>query len=259
MGRLIFLGTASARPAADRANTALAVAGSDASGWLQIDCGGDPYRALVRAGIAPDGVQDLLITHAHIDHIGGLASLIEGFRLGGRQAPLRVWALPEVLTVARSILDLFSYELTLDTWPFTVTLLPLEPGTDLTLAGIPVRAARMDHALPSVGIRLELPGGPICYSCDTQPTPALPALAHGVRLLITECTFLREHVAFARMSKHMTAVETGQQATEAQARSLALVHLGVADGWHEEQARAEAATAFSGPILIPSDGLQIEV
>jgi ribonuclease Z len=260
MGRLIFLGTASALPAADRGNTLLAVTASAADQWLLIDCGGDPYRALVRAGIPSDGVRELLITHAHIDHIGGLPSLIEGLRLGGRHdEPLRIWALPEVLEIGRRLLDLFSYELTLDRWPFPVTLHAVEPGSELSLAGIPARAARMDHAIPSVGVRLELPGGPICYSCDTQPTPALPVLARDVRLLITECTFLQQNVGFARMSKHLTAVEAGQQAAAASARALALVHLGVADGWAVEQARKEAASEFGGPIRIPEDGEAIEV
>jgi ribonuclease Z len=259
MGRLIFLGTAAALMTAERGNTLLAVSISDADGWLLIDCGGDPHRALQRAGIPPDGVRDLLITHAHIDHIGGLPSLIESFRLGGRREALRIWALPEVLEVVRRLLDLYSYELTLDTWPFTVTLHAITPGDPLTLAGIHARAERMDHALPSVGVRLDMPSGPICYSCDTQPTAALPALARDVHLLITECTFLSQHVDFARMSKHLTAPEAGQQATAAGARALALVHLGVGDGWRAEQALTEAATTFAGHILIPADGEAITV
>ncbi len=259
MGRLIFLGTAAALPTAERGNTLLAVSNADADGWLLIDCGGDPYRTLQRASIPPDGVRDLLITHAHIDHIGGLPSLIESFRLGGRREALRIWALPEVLEVARRLLDLYSYELTLDTWPFTVTLHPVVPGESLTLAGIPTRAERMDHAIPSIGVRLEMAGGPICYSCDTQPTATLPALARDVSLLITECTFLTQHVAFARQSKHLTATEAGQQATAAGARALALVHLGVGDGWHVDQARTEAATTFARHILIPADGESIDV
>ena len=117
----------------------------------------------------------------------------------------------------------------------------------------------MDHALPSVGVRLELPGGPVCYSCDTQPTPALPALGRDAALLITECTFLRGHEASARHSRHLTAVEAGEQATAAHARQLALVHLGVGDGWSADEARAQAASAFSGPILIPSDGDALDV
>ncbi len=259
MARLIFLGTGAALPTAQRGNTALAVSGPDPNQWLQIDCGGDTYRALLRASIVADGVRDLLITHAHIDHIGGLPSLIESFRLGGRQAPLRILALPEVVPVVLSLLDLYRYELTLDTWPFGITIDALEPGQDFTLAGIAARTERMDHALPSVGVRLDLPRGPVCYSCDTQPTPALPALGREATLLITECTFLAGHEVAARHSRHMTAVEAGEQATAASARALALVHLGMGDGWSAEEARTQAASAFSGSVLIPNDGDALDV
>lgn len=259
MGRLIFLGTGAALPTADRGNTALAIRGADPHQWLQIDCGGDTYRALLRAGIGPDDVRDLLITHAHIDHLGGLPSLIESLRLGGRTAPLRLLALPEVLSVVHPLLALYGYELTLDSWTFAISYEVLEPGSALTLAGIPARTERMDHALPSVGVRLELSGGPVCYSCDTQPTPALPALGRDAALLITECTFLRGHEASARHSRHLTAVEAGEQAAAANARQLALVHLGVGDGWRAEEARAQAASAYSGAIIIPNDGDALDV
>lgn len=259
MARLIFMGTGAALPTDDRGNTALAVSGPAEGDWLLVDCGGDVYRALLRANIPADGVKDLLITHAHIDHIGALPSLVESFRLAGRRAPLRVWALPEVLEITRRLLATFKYELTLDEWPFALTLHTLEPGCDLTLAGISARVARMDHTLPSVGIRLELPAGPICYSCDTQPTPALPELARDVMLLITECTFLHGSEHHARQSRHMTALEAGQQATASHAGRLALVHLGTAEGWTAAAARAEAASAFDGPILVPDDGEAIEL
>jgi ribonuclease Z len=259
MGRLIFLGTGAALPTADRGNTALAIRGADPHQWLQIDCGGDTYRALLRAGIGPDDVRDLLITHAHIDHLGGLPSLIESLRLGGRTAPLRLLALPEVLSVVHPLLALYGYELTLDSWTFAISYEALEPGHALTLAGIAARAERMDHALPSVGVRLEMPGGPVCYSCDTQPTPALPALGRDAALLITECTFLRGHEASARHSRHLTTVEAGEQAAAANARQLALVHLGVGDGWSAEEARAQAASAYGGAIIIPNDGDALDV
>ncbi|HEV7126189.1 MAG TPA: MBL fold metallo-hydrolase [Ktedonobacterales bacterium] len=259
MARLIFLGTGAALPTAHRANTTLAISGAEPGRWLLIDCGGDVYRALVRADIPVDGVTDLFITHAHIDHIGALPSLIESFRIGGRRAPLRIWGIPEVMEVVDHLLALYRYELTLDQWPFAITFHRTLPGSDLKLAGLDVRIEAMDHALPSVGLRLALPGGPVCYSCDTQPTPKLAELARGVVLLITECTFLHRDQAAARHSRHLTAREAGEQAAAADARALALVHLGVGDHWSEESARAEAASAFSGPILIPDDGQAIEV
>ncbi|HEY7780543.1 MAG TPA: MBL fold metallo-hydrolase [Ktedonobacterales bacterium] len=258
MAELIFLGTGAALPSVERANTALAIS-LDGTDWLQIDAGGDIYRSLARAKIPPDGVKDLVITHAHIDHIGALPSLIESFRLSGRHTPLRIWALSEVQEVIQRLLSLYRYELTLDRWPFALDLRTIDSGSTPTLAGISTRFGRMDHALPSVGVRLDLPRGPVCYTCDTQPTPALPALARDVDLLITECTFAHRDVADARISKHMTALEAGQQAAEAGARALALVHLGFGPRFSEAEARAEAGISFKGSLLIPYDGQVIDV
>lgn len=258
MAKLVFLGTGAALPARDRANTALAITGDDlpSSGGLLIDCGGDIYSALLRADIGPDALSDLFITHAHIDHIGALPSLIESLRLGGRTVPLRIWALPQVLEVARRLVGVFGFELTLDSWSFAVTFSPVEDGQELTLAGIEARIAAMDHSIPSAGLRLRLPGGDVTYTSDTQPTASIRTLGQGTRMLITECTYPRAWEAGARMSKHMTAPETGKEAANCGAQTLALVHRGP---WPDEEIWAEVAEHFAGTILLPKDGDAIEV
>ncbi len=254
MARVIFLGTAAALPVADRSNTALAIVGDPATPGLLIDTGGDIYSTLCRAKLAQDELSDLFITHAHIDHIGNLPSLIESYRLGGRHTPLHIHGLPEVIAITRQIVEVFQYELTLDTWTFDVTYTTIEDGQQLHVGGMPATFARMDHTLPSAGIRLALPGGDFTYTSDTQPTPAIERLAQGSRVLVTECTYLHDGVNYARVSRHMTALEAGQQAAACGVETLGLVHLGVAAGWSTDDARAEAAQAFSGDIIIPSDG-----
>jgi ribonuclease Z len=259
MARLLFLGTAAALPTARRTNSIIAVTGETDKGGLLIDCGGDTYGALLRAGLGPNDLGDLFITHAHIDHIGSLPSLIESYRLGGRSKPLRIWALPEVMAVAHKLITAFDFELHLDNWTFDVSFHEVEHGEKLTLGGYKARVLRMDHAVPSAGVRLEPPRGPVAYTSDTQPNPALPKLGRGARLLIVESTFLRQHVEYARMTKHMTAYEAGQQATACGVESLALVHIGEGEGMAVDEARAEAATSFSGEVLIPADGDTLDV
>lgn len=254
MAQGIFLGTAAALPVANRTNTALAVVGETNTPGLLIDSGGDIYGALCRAGLAQDELSDLFITHAHIDHIGSLPSLIESYRLGGRHAPLHIFGLPEVIETARRIVETFNYELTLESWTFEVTYTAIEDGQQLMLGGMPATIARMDHTLPCAGVRLALPGGDFVYTSDTQPTPAIQRLGQGARVLVTECTYLNDGASFARTSRHMTALEAGQQAVACGVEILALVHLGVAAGWTTDAACAEAAQAFSGQVLAPSDG-----
>ena len=260
MTRLIFLGTAAALPTGARGNVALALLGDPSEPGLLIDCGDGVYRALARAEASPDAIGDVFITHAHIDHLGGLPSLIESFRLAGRRRPLRIYALPETMAVARALVDAFAFELTLDRWSFEVSFTTVDEDTALRFLGAPARLYRMRHSIPSAGLRLELPGGVVAYTCDTEPTPAIVELGRQARLLITECTYLRKNEKYARMSKHMTACEAGQQAAACEAGTLALVHLGEAEGdWSQAEASAEAAEAFSGPIIMPQDGDALEL
>ncbi len=259
MPRLIFLGTSSALPQRERANTALAVLPDSAAavtGGLLVDCGGDIYRQLLVAQIAANAIADLFITHAHIDHIGALPSLLESWRLGGRTAPLRILALPPVIEVVRKLIAAYDFELELDQWSFDVSLVPEENGSRLILGDWPARLVAMDHSVPSAGVRLEIPGGTLAYTCDTQPTPAIAELGRDARLLITECTYPAGMEAQARAAKHLTAAEAGQAAAACGAGELALVHLGP---WPIETIRGQAAKAYHGPILIPSDLDSVEV
>lgn len=258
MATLTFLGTAAALPAADRSNAMLAVFGPDQPGLL-IDCGAGIVQALLRAHIGPDAISDILITHAHIDHCGDFPSLIEAWRISGRTAPVRVHGLPEVLAVIQQLLDIFSFELTLDAWPFTIALLPTDEGP-VQLGPFAARVLRMDHAVPSLGVRLELPGGPLAYTCDTQPNPNILPLAQGAQTLITECTFLDDEVTMARLSKHLTAREVGEIAQESGAARLAIVHLGVGEAPNFlARVRDEITRTYTGELIIPCDGDSMKV
>lgn len=256
MPRVIFLGTSAALPQRERANTALAVLPESGQAGLLVDCGGDIYRQLLAAGIGQDAIADLFITHAHIDHIGALPSLLESWRLGGRTAPLRIVALPPVIEVARKLIAVYDFELELDHWSYDVSLVPAESGEGLTLGSWPARIVAMDHSVPSAGVRLELPGGALAYTCDTQPTPAIAELGQGAKVLIAECTYPAGMEAAARAAKHLTASEAGHAAAECDAERLALVHLGP---WPIDALRDQAAAAFSGEIVIPNDLHSTEV
>jgi ribonuclease Z len=79
MFELVFLGTAAAVPSAERGLPSLLVAKSR-DGFL-IDCGEGTQRQLMRAGHGFRGVKHVLLTHAHLDHVLGLAGLLATFAL----------------------------------------------------------------------------------------------------------------------------------------------------------------------------------
>lgn len=76
---VVFLGTAAAVPSAERGLPALLVA-KGSSRYL-IDCGEGTQRQLMHAGLGFRGVTHVLLTHAHLDHVLGLAGLLATFSL----------------------------------------------------------------------------------------------------------------------------------------------------------------------------------
>jgi ribonuclease Z len=84
MFELVFLGTAAAVPSAERGLPALLV--GHGSNRFLIDCGEGTQRQLIRAGLGFRGLEHVLVTHAHLDHVLGLAGLLATFalfRVGG--------------------------------------------------------------------------------------------------------------------------------------------------------------------------------
>jgi ribonuclease Z len=257
-----FLGTGNALPSIDRANTALALVAAPGDPAILIDCGGDPYRALLRAGITAGRISDLIITHAHIDHIGGLPSLVESFRIAGRTTPLHIYAIPHAMQVVRNLFATFAFELTLDRWPFAVELYELTPGETITVGNFTITPIATEHSIPSVGLRAVStadPQGPVfAYTSDTMIAPVLQEIARDATFLIAEATYMRGHEEAARVVRHMTAHQAAEVAAKGNAQSLALVHLSVSHD-DERHVQREARQHFRGDVFIPHDNTVYQV
>jgi len=101
-----FLGTSGSVPSAVRDTTSIVVVVPEGS--LLIDCGGSPVQKLRRAGVDPQALVSVVITHIHPDHSYGLPALVRNVAVLGRQAPLTIHCRPEHVEPLRSLLSLFS-------------------------------------------------------------------------------------------------------------------------------------------------------
>jgi ribonuclease Z len=101
---LVFLGTAAAVPSAERGLPALLV-GRGPSRFL-VDCGEGTTRQLMRAGLGFRGLGHVLLTHAHLDHVGGLAGLVATRALYRLQRPIDIIGSGETIAfVGRYLAD----------------------------------------------------------------------------------------------------------------------------------------------------------
>jgi ribonuclease Z len=249
MARMILLGTGTGLPDVDRGNTHMLWEGP--GGPLLIDAGGSTYERLLRAGVDPQGLAGVLLTHSHCDHINGLPGLIFSMRLAGREAPLPIYGLEATLAIVKATIEAMQVEYFVPPdWR------ALEAGDTLPLgAGWRLRTALTAHSRPCLALRFEEAGGrALAYSADTEPCEAVAALVAGAQTIIHEATTPGPFVG------HTSPRQAGGVAAAAGAGRLLLVHYSPRWTMAEEQALAEVrAGGFAGVAEVGRDGQAIEL
>jgi ribonuclease Z len=100
---LIFLGTAASTPSSERGLPALLI-GAGGRRFL-IDCGEGTQRQMLRAGTGFRRLGHVLLTHAHLDHVLGLAGLIATLGLFDLRSELEICGSPETVGFAERYLS----------------------------------------------------------------------------------------------------------------------------------------------------------
>jgi len=250
MARMVLLGVGTGLPDVDRENTHMVWDGP--GGPLLIDASGSTYQRLLRAGLDPQGLRGVVLTHSHCDHINGLPALLFSMALGGRKEPLPIYGLAPTLAVARATLEAIA----LDGLHPELVWRELAAGDTLDLEdGWRLRTAPTEHSRPCIALRFERGGGPaLAYSADTEPCAAVRELAAGVATLIHEAT------TPGPFNGHTSPREAGEVAAAAGVGRLILVHY--SPRWTMPEPEALAAVregGFAGPAEIGREYQVIEV
>jgi ribonuclease Z len=247
-----YLGTGAAVPSPGRDNTSLAL--DDGRDVTLIDTSGSPLKRLGEAGIAPDRLSRVIITHEHLDHTFGYPSLLQSLWLRGRTEPLDVYAQASTWRVLDGLTTLYRAQ----NWKgaFLVRRHSIEPGDRpfLETESISFRAGRGQHSVPSVGLRIEMPAGAsFVYSSDTSPCDAIRNLASDANVFVHEATFLGGMEQQAGALGHSTARQAAEAASAAGVKRLVLIHFTPSGPDDLRLLQRDAAAVFSGPIDVPSD------
>lgn len=186
---------------------------------LMLDAGTGAFRIHDRVAELPSPRLEVLLTHAHLDHIAGLTYLFD-LRKQGEPVETVVHARPEVLEVVRDHL-------------LASEVFPIQPVTrfaplsdQVTLAsGAEVQTFPLDHPGGSLGVRITAGGKSMAYVTDTRrPTPETIEAIRGVDLLLHEAYFPEAKRELADLSGHCTARDAAEVAIEAGAARLLMVH-----------------------------------
>jgi len=217
------------------------VAVRSAGGDLAILDAGTGIRGLGMELVARDngGVKaEILLSHAHWDHIQGLPHFRPFFAPGNR---VRIWGPRQGMTSLEAILrqqmDPAVFPVPLDALSAKLTVRQVEAGT-FTIGAFRVRAMQLRHPGTTLGYRLTpKAGGPsIAYITDnelgsggaygTAPTwrKDFVAFLRGVDLLIHDAMYGPAELEAHRGWGHSTFEEAVALAADARAERLVLFH-----------------------------------
>jgi ribonuclease Z len=251
--RFCILGTSASVPTKDRDNTSILFFSNDES--ILVDCGNAPFRKLEIMGISPRTLKHVIVTHAHVDHMYGLPSLIQSLWHSGYEQILTIHCLPETKSAIDTLLNSFDLLQKVGMFPVEFSVLPDTELTnfmntnDFSLYSSPVQ-----HTIPNIGLRVEekISGArkTVVYSSDTEPCDSLLRLASNADTLILECTFTSETTSHHGL---MTSLDAGTVASQASVDKLLLVHLDPAIHGKKEQMIEEVRTNYRKGLVIPDD------
>lgn len=218
MATVHLLGTGAGFSGPDRTTTMLAFESEGRS--VVVDCGGDVVQRLLASGVDLDGIEAMIVTHEHPDHVSGFALFIEKIWLSGRTAPLPVIGIRPAIDQARRVWEAFRT----DTW----SVPEIQWREVEHRAGAEVLAnerwritcAPGVHGAPTIGLRVQdVRGGGVCaYSCDTAQCGPITEMSRGADLLVHEATG-------TELGGHTTRAQAAEVARDAGAGRLVLVHL----------------------------------
>lgn len=232
MLKLIFLGVNGSLQDTDSGNTSLLVTGKEGSLAVDLSCN---LAAVVNAG-----VDAVILTHEHIDHVYGLPSLLHQMWIAGRGKALDIHVPQGLEQLADGLIHLFGLREKKNMFEIRLRTEPVFCVGTMKVTTFPT-----DHTEMSIGVVIEdgMEGGmgdgmedtiedvmkdvrsKLVYTCDTRPLRDIPSFMEGAQVLIHEASGLSKEEEALLRKGHSSGADAGKMARELGVDKLYLCHL----------------------------------
>lgn len=181
---------------------------------IAIDAGS---LAMAASSVQQQNVRDVILTHAHLDHIAGLPLFIDDL-FPTLTSPIRIHASRPVIDILER--DIFNWsvyprfsELSNDAGA-VAEYCEFVPGIDFSVRHLTVRAVEVNHKVPSTGFIVSDGQTTFALSGDTAEMDGFWVEVNRTRDLaavLIECAFPDELKELADISHHLTPNRLGRE------------------------------------------------
>ncbi len=235
---------------------------------ILLDAGwGCPMRIL-ESGANPQGLDHILITHPHPDHIGSLMNLLQSMLVSGydvsgdgwqqrkREKPLHIHGYPGFTGDYETLRKIMfpernePYEIKIFEYPDNKRVFG-----DITIIGTEV--VHVPQYFKASAFRVDADGKSVVYSGDCGFDERLIKLSKDADIALYEMSVPSWMFAKGARPNHISAIECGIIAAKAGVKRLVLVHL--YDNDKEDTIISDVKKNFSGELIISHDLKKIKV
>jgi ribonuclease BN (tRNA processing enzyme) len=254
--KLVVLGSGTSVPHPQRASAAFWL--ETEAGSVLLDCSADAAHRMAAENLDWPNLDAIWISHLHLDHCGGLASLLFGLKWApqtqSRRKPLKISGCEGIKKLLQAIDDSNDYGLFEQPFPIELHEVSADEAIFEMLPGLQAQTFSTPHTRESLAIRLsDKDGASLVYSSDTGYSEELASFAREVDLLILECSFWRNKPT----AKHLELVDAMRIARLAEPHTLLLTHL--YPEWDGIDPESKAKELWSGTTIEACDGLRLEI
>lgn len=155
-------------------------------------------------------IRDVILTHAHLDHIAGLPLFVDDL-FATLKNPICVYATSDVIEIIER--DIFNW----DVYPkfselnnqngLVLTYQPIDSGEIFSVKHLQVKSIKVNHKVPTVGFIVSDKKTSVAITGDTSQTDGFwdeINAEKNLAALLVECAFPDELEELAQASHHLT-------------------------------------------------------
>jgi ribonuclease BN (tRNA processing enzyme) len=241
---LLFAGSGDAFGSGGRLQTCLCLSGGGSP--VLLDCGASALVGLKRAGVDPNDIELIVLTHLHGDHFAGIPFVILDGQFQRRSRDLVVAGPEGTAERLGMAMDALYPGMSGTERRFQLQVVELRSGQTTRIGPAEVTGFEVVHAsgAPALAVRLLYGGRTIAYSGDTEWTPSLIDAAQGSDVFICEAYYWDRHVRY-----HLDWKTLESNRASLSCSRLVLTHMSVDMLAHVDDLPADVLAAEDGTVL----------